>query len=142
MGEVDVSDKVDVVDKAEEAIKTICKIESDDGKTFYDSSKLLSTTQIRKFLAAVNKISEEFNVYLIETPNAKTLSEKLQAEIKFLKVKLAYQIGRDKKVRAFAEAADLIKEIDKIKNSIEEYKKFARYIEALVAFHKFYGGKD
>ena len=32
--------------------------------------------------------------------------------------------------------------IDGIGDSVEKYQKFASYVEALVAFHKFYGGKD
>ena len=70
-------------------------------------------------------------------------------EIKFLKVKLAYQIGRadagrnkPNPVRDFADKSGLITEIDKIGNSLGKYENFARYVEALVAFHKFYGGKD
>lgn len=70
-------------------------------------------------------------------------------EIKFLKVKLAYQIGRADSgryranpVKEFADKSGLIGEIDKIGDSLERYENFARYVEALVAFHKFYGGKD
>ena len=65
-------------------------------------------------------------------------------EIKYLKVKIAYQAGRDKNkiVKNFVEKAKLFERIDKIGNSFAEYENFARYIEALVAYHKFYGGKD
>ena len=36
----------------------------------------------------------------------------------------------------------LMEWIDGIGDSVEKYQKFASYVEALVAFHKFYGGKD
>lgn len=38
--------------------------------------------------------------------------------------------------------AKLNEAIDEIGNDIKKYKDFAKYIEALVAYHKFYGGKD
>ena len=76
-----------------------------------------------------------------------SLPVSLQAQIKYLKVKLAYQIGRNKgkygnPVEEFEKEAGLMKWIDEIKGSAKEYDKFSNYIEALVAYHKFYGGKD
>ena len=35
-----------------------------------------------------------------------------------------------------------MQKIDSIGDSVEKYEQFARYVEALVAFHKFYGGRD
>jgi CRISPR-associated protein Csm2 len=74
----------------------------------------------------------------------------LQAEVKYLKVKLAYQIGRARPkrqgdvnpVEELAKEAGLMERIDNVKNDMAKYDEFARFIEALVAFHKFYGGKD
>jgi len=70
------------------------------------------------------------------------LSEQLAAEIKYLKVKIAYQAGRERAVRDFVQKAELTKKIDEIGTDLSKYKEFAKYIEALVAYHKFYGGKD
>ena len=75
------------------------------------------------------------------------MPEDLQMQVKFLKVKLAYQIGRDKSkggtnVEKFSKNAGLMNKIDNIGSSMEKYESFARYVEALVAFHKFYGGAD
>ena len=131
-------EEVKVADRAQEVMK---KLSADGPKN------MLSTSQIRKFLTAVNKITEEVNVDCIENPDDTKLQESLQAEIKFLKVKLAYQIARSKSkwgnpVEDFAKEAKLMEEIDAIKDSIKAYRTFARYIEALVAFHKYYGGRD
>ncbi len=35
-----------------------------------------------------------------------------------------------------------MRRIDAIGDDIRKYEDFASYMEALVAFHKFYGGKD
>ena len=112
------------------------------------TSELVTTTQIRKFLTAVNTVTEKVNAYKLEkTDDYDTLPVELQAQIKYLKVKLAYQIGRNRSkwgnpVEDFEKEARLMSLIDGIKSSTKEYEKFAHYMEALVAFHKFYGGKD
>ena len=104
----------------------------------------LTTGQIRKFLTAVNSLTSKIEVYKAQNETFKTLPENFVMEIKYLKVKIAYQAGRDKNkiVKNFVEKAKLFERIDKIGNSFAEYENFARYIEALVAYHKFYGGKD
>ena len=66
----------------------------------------------------------------------------LAAEVKYLKVKLAYQSGREASVKAFERKAGLLKEISSIGRDLNKYMNFARYVEALVAYHKYYGGKD
>ena len=72
------------------------------------------------------------------------LTPELAAEVKFLKVKLAYQAGKDQRgnVRDFVEKAQLRQRLDRIGTSIRAYENFARYMEALVAYHKFHGGRD
>lgn len=110
----------------------------------------LRTNQLRKFLSAVNTVSNKVNVYQAQIMSANpsrmskdlVLSEQLAAEIKYLKVKIAYQAGRERAVRDFVQKAELTKKIDEIGTDLSKYKEFAKYIEALVAYHKFYGGKD
>ena len=61
------------------------------------TSELVTTTQIRKFLTAVNTVTEKVNAYKLENMDkGDTLPIELQAQIKYLKVKLAYQIGRNR----------------------------------------------
>lgn len=133
------------VDRANQVMR---KLKEDASNNNY---KMVTTSQIRKFLAAVNRINGKIDQLKNgnKTSVASKIPEDLQMEIKFLKVKLAYQIGRAdggrnkiNPVKAFAEQSGLFGEIDQIGNSVEKYEKFSRYVEALVAFHKFYGGKD
>lgn len=159
-----------IVDQAQQVMEKLCalakencekkfnkykkgnrKYTQDDVKKYVRenwTSELVTTSQIRKFLTAVNTVTEKVNAYKLEkTDDYDTLPVELQAQIKYLKVKLAYQIGRNRSkwgnpVEDFEKEAGLISLIDGIKSSTKEYEKFAQYIEALVAFHKFYGGKD
>ena len=47
-----------------------------------------------------------------------------------------------KKVQPFVETARLKERIDAIGTDLRAYEDFAHYVEALVAYHKFYGGED
>lgn len=132
-----------IVDKAELAIKSIRK----PNKKNHDKLVIeLKTNQIRKILTAVNILKNKVDIYKIANPQAKKLDEELQMEIEFLRVNIAYQIGREKGkenlVREFIEKADLLNMVKDINGDIKAFENFCRYIEALVAFHKFYGGQD
>jgi CRISPR-associated protein Csm2 len=131
----------DQVDKAEKIMKNLSR-----------NRHMVTTGQIRKFLTAVNSVSGKIDMYRNQHAgeNVQTMPVELQAEVKYLKVKLAYQIGRARPkrqgdvnpVEELAKEAGLMERIDNVKNDMAKYDEFARFIEALVAFHKFYGGKD
>ncbi len=108
-----------------------------------NSFRLVTTSQIRRFLTAVNTVSGKVEQYQNETGKSEKLSPDLAAQVKFLKVKLAYQVGRGGgRIKDFVEETDLMAAIGSIGSDAKKYEEFARYVEALVAFHKFYGGKD
>ncbi len=108
-----------------------------------NSFRQVTTSQIRRFLTAVNTVSGKVEQYQNETGKSEKLSPDLAAQVKFLKVKLAYQVGRgDDRLKKFVEETDLMAAIGSIGSDAKKYEEFARYVEALVAFHKFYGGKD
>lgn len=137
----------DIVKKAEMVIVSLKK-----------NKMMITTSQIRKFLTAVNILNNKVQTYELKERNKDTsktdifLPDELAFRVKYLKVILAYQTGRikDKKVgnrytnemREFVKEAELNEFIDAIGNDMKKYKEFAKYIEALVAYHKFYGGRD
>ena len=134
------------VDRADKVMRVL----SEEAQKSY-GSKMVTTSQIRKFLTAVNRVNGKIDQFKNGNKSSASgrIPEDIQMETKFLKVKLAYQIGRADSgryranpVKEFADKSGLIGEIDKIGDSLERYENFARYVEALVAFHKFYGGKD
>lgn len=128
-----------VPDIAAEAEGVIQKLKRDNRDNIQ-----LTKSQIRKFLVAVNALTNKINMYRTRTEQAAVLSQELAAEVKYLKVKLAYQSAKDNSgsVRDFVEKARLKDCLDKIGTDLRRYEKFAHYIEALVAYHKFYGGRD
>ena len=124
----------DIASAAEKLVASLDKKPGRDGE--------LTTSQIRKFLSAVNVINNRVLAYKAQNYQSAALSVELTNEIKYLKVKLAYQAGREKNVKDFLAKAKLFDKIDEIGNSLKRYEEFAKYIEAIVAYHKFAGGKD
>ena len=55
-----------------------------------------------------------------------------------MRVRLAYECGRDNAVKAFVQKAELTEYLKKIHNSRENLEQFANYMEALVAFQRYY----
>jgi CRISPR-associated protein Csm2 len=112
-------------------VKISGKNEEELGKLFVNEE--ITTSQIRKFLSAVNTI--ENNV----TTNSNWGDENDLKKVHFLNVKLAYQVGRDKKLMPFYCA--LKDKINGVKDKIT-FNDFARFVESIVSYHKYYGGKD
>ena len=104
-----------------------------------------TTSQLRRFLTAVNTVRSKIDVYRDKHGGKiDALPTELATEVEFLQVKLAYQIGRDTKhvMKPFNDETGLMNRIKKIGNNAKAFDDFTRYVEALVAFHKFYGGRD
>lgn len=106
----------------------------------------MTTSKIRKFLSLANAINNKITGL---EANGEIKEDKLPQSIVndclALKVQLIYQCGRDgrdKTVTKFVNKTGLIQEIDEIKDSAKNFKVFFNYLEALVAFHKFEGGRD
>lgn len=125
----------DVVTEAEKAIKEL------QYKDRYNKIDV-TTSQIRKFLTSVNVVRNKVDLYKAKNKGAEALSKELTAEIKFLKVNLLYQAGRTDAVKQFMTVSKLDIIIDGIGDSLARFVKFTKYVEALVAYHKFLGGKD
>lgn len=124
----------DVVDAAEIVINSL--------KMNKEGKITLTTSQIRKFLTAVNVVRNKVDLYKSQNKGSRIMSEEIAAEVKFLKVNLLYQAGRESIVQRFMEKSQLDKIISDIGTDIAKFEKLCRYVEALVAFHKFNGGKD
>ena len=98
----------------------------------------LTNSKIRNLLSLVN------NLY---TDVARTggsdekLSETIEGKIQYIRLRFVYEAGREKSVKDFVEKADIIKHVQRIETR-SDLLLFCRYMEALVAYHKFNGGRD
>ena len=102
-----------------------------------ENKLLLTTSKIRNILAMVSELYND-----AQRLRAETLSEDLVGRVQYLKMRVAYEAGRDDVVRDFVEMAQLLGEIDRVGRKKERLILFCHYMEALVAYHRFLGGKD
>ncbi|HRT84898.1 MAG TPA: type III-A CRISPR-associated protein Csm2 [Bacteroidales bacterium] len=104
------------------------KVQDRNNPNKWITKKAMSTSQIRKFFGAIKRIQADF--------------DNLKGEIILLEPKLAYAVGKDKKESKidefYKELSPLIKEI---KEDEKKFKNFVSIVEAIVAYHKVYGGE-
>ena len=103
-------------------------------------SKKMTTSQIRNLLSSMS------DIYNDVVRSDEVLSPEIVSRIQYLRVQFIYEYGRDDPreacVRKFMDESGIINEIDKIGDSKQRFIDTERYMEALVAYHRYYGGGD
>ncbi|MDY5989021.1 MAG: type III-A CRISPR-associated protein Csm2 [Coprococcus catus] len=124
------------VDKAEKAIRSL-RDKAEQQRRGRGELKIVTTSKIRNLLAMTADI---YNQVMI-CQNDK-LNDDLKGRIEYLRVRFMYECGREVLVKNFVEEADILSILKEINGSKKNYILFSRYMEALIAFHRYYGGKD
>ncbi|MCM1495124.1 MAG: type III-A CRISPR-associated protein Csm2 [Bacteroides sp.] len=119
------------VDKAEQVISRLKENKNKGGKV-----KWITTSKIRNLLAMSADIYNEI------LSKEEKLSTEVNARIDYLRVRFIYESGRDKDVEKFVNTAEIIQALQEIKGSRKRFILFNHYMEALVAYHRYYGGED
>lgn len=122
------------VDVAE---KVILELKGMINKRTGKQEPMVTTSKIRNLLSMTADIYNE-----VINQKEDKLSADINSRIEYLRVRFLYEAGRDKSVKNLVEKAGLIEFLKSIKGSRKRFMLFNRYIEALVAFHKYNGGKD
>ncbi len=125
------------VDAAEKHIKDLVKKNTKVNKMGRTSVEIVTTSKMRGLLAMVSDI---YNDVLNE--RGEMLSNDLISRINYMKVHFYYEAGREKKVKELLEEAQVFEVINDIEGKRSGFILFSRYMEALVAFRKFYVEKD
>ena len=120
------------LEKVENIIIKLKKMENGRGKRI----GLLTVSQIRNLLSMSADIYNE----VLEYPEEK-LSEELLDRIRYLTARFYYEAGRDEKVKAFINESQLVRILKAVKTK-KDYIQYYHCLEALVAFHRYHGGKD
>lgn len=123
------------VDKAEETIKNLAKPVERNGKLL--QPKVVTTSKIRNLLAMVSDIYNDVNVQKDDK-----LSDDIVGRINYMKIRFYYEAGREASVKNLLEKSEALKILDQIGSSKKNYILFSRYMEALVAFKKYYVKND
>ena len=111
------------VDKAERVINQLRKKP--------DFSKL-TITQIRKILSLTSALYDLARMKPYDT---------LVQNVSYLRVQIAYQSGRQPIVGEFVREAELLAALKEVHDK-DSLILFCRYMEALIAYFKFNGGKE
>ena len=131
---VEVIDNKNYVERAEKVIVSLKnKVNPRNGRPV----PMVTTSKIRNLLAMTADIYNE-----VMASNDENLSSDLKARIEYLRVHFVYESGREAGVRNLVQEAGILEILKSMSGTKTDYILFNRYMEALVAFHKFYGGKD
>lgn len=128
----------EVGDFAKMTAENIDKIAEKWGENF---AKEIKTNQIRNVFSSIAAIRNDF-------VKSKRYTDEIQTNLIMLKPKLAYAVGRSsgKAQEKYRRFKGLLEEaIDKITGSNDHKKAMENFFflaEALVAYHKYYGGRD
>lgn len=124
--------KTNFADQAEKVVQSM--IETDrKGKP----PIRLTTSKIRNLLSMTNVLYNH-----ARQKKDETLNEDLLRDIQYLKMRFAYESGREPEVDKFVKKAEILEHIQAIGKSREKLLLFCNYIESLVAYHRYYGRKD
>lgn len=105
-------------------------VERADGIGRELENKNVTTSQIRSFLDEVNKIEAE-------TRRSRDSFDK--SRVVFLDIQLAYAAGREEKLTDFAKFfSAAVKKV----HGKEDFDRFVKLTQAVVAYHRFHGGSN
>lgn len=118
-------DETNYVDKAEEAIKRLANLK--------DRRDVVSTSKLRNLLGMVSDVyNDVLNV------KEETLSRDIIERINYMRLRFYYEAGRESSVKNLLETAKVFEVLKSVGSSRQNYILFSRYMEALVAFRKYY----
>lgn len=97
----------------------------------------ISTNKIRNLLSLVSDIYNDENLRTEDTMKPESVMKLMQ-----MRVRTAYESGRDASTKNFVQKAQLMEYLKGIQNDRMMMIRFAHYMEALVAYHRYFGGKE
>lgn len=116
----------DYVDEAERIMRNLMS-----------QPKKVTTSKIRNLLSLVTDIYNEENIRTDEKLRPESI-----VKLNLMRVRVAYECGRDDTVKSFVAQTNLLEYLKGISTDRADLIRFAHYMEALVAFHRYFGGKE
>lgn len=120
------------VDEAERLMQENNKLPKDDKHRFD-----ITTSKIRNLLSLATEIYHQ--EYLRNEP--KLLEESLY-QIQMMRVRMLYEAGREPAVKTFLAQSHLIGYLKDIGDDRMKLIRYTQYLEALVAYHRYFGGRE
>ena len=98
---------------------------------------MVTTSKLRNLLTMTADIHNE-----VMSQTEEKLEGRITSRIEYLRVRFLYEAGREDSVRDLVEEAEIIPFLKGINGNRENYLLFSKYMEALVAFHKYHDGRE
>lgn len=102
-----------------------------------NKDNMVTTTQLRQLLSNSVIVKNKISSNVLKKKDK--LSDKLLNDVKYLLIKHTYQCGRESKVKEFDKKFEISERLKKIKTK-EDFDRFYRYLEEIVAYVKYYIG--
>jgi len=99
--------------------------------------KEITTSKIRRLYSLVIEIYNRENLRTESDLDPQSI-----ADINMARVRFAYECGRDSNVKRFIEKTHLLEYMKGVGTSRANFIKFTQYMEALVAYHRYFGGSE
>lgn len=117
------------VGKAENVIKEMKR------ENFKKGRDTLTTSQLRKLLSMTGTLYDRVQFEGLD---------KVMDRIAYLRIQFIYQGGRNAAVKEMIDKAEILAILEKVQKNQEkaDFIRFCHYMEALVAYFKYYGGRD
>lgn len=117
------------VGKAENVIKEMKR------ENFKKGRDTLTTSQLRKLLSMTGTLYDRVQFEGLE---------KVMDRIAYLRIQFIYQGGRNAAVKEMIDKAEILAILEKVQKNQEkaDFIRFCHYMEAIVAYFKYYGGRD
>lgn len=129
---------VDEIVKKVGALGKLEELSADDLVSFCDrfghelKEEKVTNSQIRKVFTEIKHMHLE-----ARSPGSQAVFN--PDRVKLLKPKIAYLAAREKKLGSFKKVMDAL--IDKVRDA-RDFGRLAAFMEAVIAYHKYHGGKD
>lgn len=120
------------VDEAEQVMLNISQPITDDKRKFN-----ITTSKIRNLLSLATEVYHQ--EYL--RSESKLLEDSMY-QIQMMRVRMLYEAGREPAVKTFLDQSHLIGYLKDIGGDRMKLIRYTQYLEALVAYHRYFGGRE
>ena len=97
----------------------------------------ITTSKLRNILSLLMDV---YNEEMLRTEES--VSEDSMVKLQMARIRIAYESGRDRNTKEFVDAAHLLPWLKAIGNSRAQAIRYVHYLEAIVAYHRFFGGRE
>lgn len=106
-------------------------------KLMKDQYRNITTSKLRNILSLMMDV---YNTEVLRTEAE--LLEESKVKLQMARIRIAYECGRDRNTKDFVEKAYLLSWLKAVGSSREQAIRYIHYLEAIVAYHRFWGGRE